>query len=125
QKKDAGKPNHGPVSDAAPEPIGIEDFAKVSLVVARIRTCEPVEKSDKLYKLTVDNGTEVKQIVSGIAKSYKPEDLIGKKVILVDNLKPAVLRGVDSFGMILASDCGDSVRVLFVDDDIPAGSKIR
>ena len=105
--------------------IGIEDFAKVSLKVAQITACEKVEKSDKLLKLMLDDGETSRQVVSGISKWYAPVDLIGKKIILVANLKPAKLRGVESNGMILAADAGDEVKVLFVDDSVPAGSKVR
>lgn len=105
--------------------IGIEDFAKVSLKVALIKECEKVEKSDKLLKLILDDGEGSRQVVSGIAKWYAPEDLIGRKIILVANLKPAKLRGVESNGMILAADAGEDVRVIFADDSIPQGSKVR
>ena len=106
--------------------IGIEDFAKVELRVAEIKDCEPVKKAKKLLKLTLNDGTDTpRTVASGIAKWYKPEDLIGHKVILVANLKPAVLCGVESNGMILAGDCGeDDVKVIFV-DNMPAGAKIR
>ena len=70
-------------------------------------------------------GEEKRQVVSGIAKFYKPEDLIGKKIILVYNLKPAKLRGVESQGLLLAASSGDEIRVMFVDQDLPSGSKIR
>ncbi len=106
--------------------IGIDDFSKVSLKIAQIKTCEKVEKSDKLLKLMLNDGEGLRQVVSGIAKWYTPEDLVGKKIILVANLKPAKLRGVESNGMILAADVEDgAAKVLFVDDSIPAGSKIR
>ncbi len=105
--------------------IGIEDFSKVSLKVALVKTCEKVEKSDKLLKLVLDDGEGDRQVVSGIAKWYRPEDLVGRKVIVVANLKPAKLRGVESNGMILAADAGDEVKVLFADDSIPQGSKVR
>ncbi len=106
--------------------IGIDDFAKVDLRVAEITACEPVKKAKKLLKLTLNDGTgKDRTVASGIAKWYKPEDLIGKSVILVSNLKPAVLCGVESQGMILAADCSeDDVKVIFV-DGIPAGSKVR
>ncbi|MCQ2483772.1 MAG: methionine--tRNA ligase [Clostridia bacterium] len=106
--------------------IGIEDFAKVELRVAEIKDCEPIKKAKKLLKLTLDDGTGTPRIVaSGIAKWYKPEDLIGHKVVVVANLKPAVLCGVESNGMILAGDCGeDDVKVIFV-DGMPAGARIR
>lgn len=105
--------------------IGIEDFSKVELKVAEIKDCEPVKKAKKLLKLTLDDGSKTPRIVaSGIAKWYKPEDLIGHKVIVVSNLKPAVLCGVESNGMILAADAGDEAKVVFV-DGMPNGAKIR
>ncbi len=105
--------------------IGIEDFAKVALRVAEIKTCEPLPKSDKLLMMTVDNGKGTKQVLSGIAQYYKPEELIGKKVILVDNLAPAKLRGTLSEGMLLAADAENGVKVIFLDGDLPAGAVIR
>ncbi len=104
--------------------IGIEDFQKVSLTIAKILECEKVPKSDKLYKLLLDDGDGKRQVVSGIAKWYGESDLINKKVIIVANLKPVKLRGVDSNGMILAADC-EKDDVIFVDDSIPSGAKIR
>ena len=106
--------------------IGIDDFAKVDLRVAKVVECVPVKKAKKLLQLTLDDGTgSPRTVASGIAKWYKPEDVIGKSVILVSNLKPAVLCGVESCGMILAADAGeDEVKVIFV-DGIPAGSKVR
>jgi len=106
--------------------IGIEDFMKVDLRVAKIKDCEPVKKAKKLLKLTLDDGTgKDRTVASGIAKWYKPEDLIGKSVIVVSNLKPAVLCGVESQGMILAADCSeDEVKVIFV-DGVPAGAQVR
>lgn len=108
------------------EQIGIEDFAKVELRTARVVACEPIPKAKKLLKLTLDDGSGKERIVaSGIAKWYKPDELIGHTVIVVANLKPAVLCGVESNGMILAADCGeDDVKVIFA-DNIPAGSKVR
>lgn len=107
--------------------IGIEDFAKVELKVAEIKACEPVKRAKKLLKLTLDDGSGTDRIVaSGIAKWYAPDDLVGKKIIVVANLKPATLCGVESNGMILAADCSeDDVKVIFVDSLIPNGSKIR
>lgn len=105
--------------------IGIEDFAKVKLIVASITACEAIKKSKKLLKLTLNDGSGKRTVVSGISQYYKPEDLIGKNVILVSNLKPAKLCGVESNGMILAAECNkDDVKVIFV-DNIPAGSTIR
>lgn len=106
--------------------IGIEDFAKVELKAAKITACEPIPKAKKLLKLTLDDSSGTPRIVaSGIAKWYSPEDLIGHTVIVVSNLKPAKLCGVESNGMILAADCSeDDVKVIFI-DGVPAGSKIR
>ena len=104
--------------------ISIDDFAKVELRVAKVKACEPVKKAKKLLKLTLDDGVGERTVASGIAQYYKPEDLIGHKVILVANLKPAKLCGVESCGMILAADSGDSVRVVFA-DDMETGSTVR
>ena len=108
----------------APE-IAIDDFAKVEIRAAKIISCEKVKKSSKLLCLQLDDGMGGRQVVSGIAQYYKPEDLIGKTVQLIANLKPAKLCGVESCGMICAADTPDGVKVIFVDDSIPAGSKIR
>lgn len=106
--------------------ITIDDFMKVELKAAKITACEPIPKAKKLLKLTLDDGSGKDRIVaSGIAKYYTPEQLIGHTVAVVANLKPAVLCGVESNGMILAADCPDGdVKVLFI-DGVPAGSKIR
>ncbi len=104
--------------------ISIDDFAKVELRVAKVKACEPVKKAKKLLKITLDDGVGERTVASGIAQYYKPEDLIGHKVILVANLKPAKLCGVESCGMILAADSGDSVRVVFA-DDMETGSTVR
>ena len=103
--------------------IGIDDFCKVDLRVAEIKACEPIKKAKKLLKLTVFDGVKERTVASGIAKYYKPEELVGKKIILVSNLAPAKLCGVESCGMILAATCGEDVKVIFV-DDMPAGAKI-
>ena len=104
--------------------IGIEQFGAVELRVAEILTCENIPKAKKLLKLTVDLGYEKRQVVSGIAKFYKPEDLVGKKVALVTNLKPAKLCGVDSYGMILASG-EEEIKVLFIDPSAKNGDRIH
>ena len=106
------------------EQIGIEDFAKVELTAAKIVACEAVPKAKKLLKLTIFDGNKNRTVASGIAKFYTPDKLVGKTVILVSNLKPATLCGIQSEGMILAADCGEDIKVIFL-DDIPAGSKIR
>jgi len=106
--------------------ITIDDFARVELRVAQVKACEPVPKSDKLLRLELDDGRGGRQVVSGIHAWYQPEDLVGKKLVLVANLKPAKLRGVESQGMILAADAGENdVKVLFVDPSVPVGSKVR
>lgn len=105
--------------------IAFDDFSKVELRVAEITDCEPIKRAKKLLKLQVNDGDGSRQIVSGIAPWYKPEDLIGKKVVIVANLKPAKLCGEMSNGMLLAGDVGDhDVQVLFV-DGMPAGTQIR
>ena len=104
--------------------IGIEDFMKVELRAARIKNCEPVKKAKKLLKLTLDDGCGERTVASGIAQYYKPEELIGKTVILVANLKPAMLCGIESNGMILASDGAEGVRVVFL-EGVEPGTKIR
>ena len=104
--------------------IGIEDFMNVELRTAKILECEKVPKAKKLLKLQIDLGYEKRQVVSGIAKWYAPEDLIGKKIIVVANLKPATLCGIESNGMILASG-EETVRVVFLDKDTPLGERVR
>ena len=105
--------------------IGIDDFAKVDLRVCKIVDCERIKKAKKLLKLTLDDGVGTRTVASGIAQWYSPEELIGRSVIVVSNLKPAVLCGVESQGMILAADAGENdVKVIFA-DGIPAGAKVR
>lgn len=106
--------------------IGIEDFAKVTLQAAEILSCEKVPKSDKLLKLQLDDGEGGRQIVSGIAAWYSEADLVGKKIVVVGNLKPAKLRGVESNGMLLAADLPDgAASVIFLDSSVPNGAKIH
>ena len=104
--------------------IGIEDFMGVELRTAKIIACEGVPKAKKLLKLQIDLGYEKRQVVSGIAKYYTPDQLIGKKIIVVANLKPATLCGVESNGMILASG-EETVRVIFLDPETPLGERVR
>ena len=91
--------------------------------MAKVISAEPVPKADKLLKLTVDLGTEQREVVSGIAKNYTPDELVGKTVILVANLKAAKIRGVVSHGMILAASAGDDLKLLTV--DMPAGTEVH
>lgn len=104
--------------------IGIDKFMEVELRTAEVIECEAVPKAKKLLKLQLDLGYEKRQVVSGIAKFYKPEELIGKKVIVVANLSPAKLCGIESNGMILASG-EEEVRVVFLDKDTPNGERVR
>ena len=104
--------------------IGIEDFMNVELRTAQIVSCERVPKAKKLLKLQLDLGYERRQVVSGIAKFYEPEALVGKKIIVVANLKPATLCGIESNGMILASG-EEQIRVVFLAEDTPLGERVR
>ncbi len=121
-------PKEEPEIEVAPvaDKITIDDFAKVDLRVALVKSCEKVKKSKKLLCLQLDDGMGGRQVVSGISQWYKPEDLIGKKIILVANLKPVKLCGVESNGMICAADAPDgSASVIFPDQSLPCGSKLR
>ena len=130
EAKNAPKPApaEAPKKEAVPgvAQITIDDFAKVELTVAEVTACEPIKRAKKLLKLTLNDGTGTpRTVASGIAKWYKPEDLVGRSVVVVSNLKPATLCGVESQGMILAADAAeDDVRVIFV-DGVPAGAKIH
>jgi methionyl-tRNA synthetase len=106
--------------------IGIEDFAKVEMRVGQVKTAERVAGADKLLQLQVDIGDEVRQIVAGLALAYKPEDLVGRKVVVVTNLQPRKLRGVESNGMIVAASLPDGAPVLagFL-EDVPVGARLK
>jgi len=113
---------------AAPEKIGIEDFAKVEMRVGQIKTADRIVGADKLLKLTVDIGTEIRQICAGIAQYYEPEKLIGRKVAVVVNLAPRKLRGVESNGMIIAASVGPEGRPVlagFPDEDVEIGARLK
>ena len=105
--------------------ITIEYFEKLDLRVAKVLKAEKVEKADKLLKLTVQLGNEERTVVSGIAKHYKPEDIVGKNVVVIANLKPVKLRGIMSNGMILAGSTDDALKVITIDDEIPSGTQVR
>ena len=118
----------GVAAQAAPEKIGIEDFAKVEMRVGQIKTAERIVGADKLLKLTVDIGTEIRQICAGIAQYYEPEKLIGRKVAVVVNLAPRKLRGVESNGMIIAASVGPEGRPVlagFPDEDVEVGARLK
>ncbi|MCI7500188.1 MAG: methionine--tRNA ligase [Oscillospiraceae bacterium] len=118
--EDADGANLEPLADI----IGIDDFFKADLRIAEVKSCEKIPKAKKLLKLMLNDGFGERQVVSGIAKWYAPEDLIGRKVILVANLSPAKLCGVESNGMIVAASVGEDAKVIFVDKDIPNGSRL-
>ena len=108
------------------EEINIDDFAKADLRVALVTKCERVKKSKKLLCLQLDDGMGGRQVVSGIAEWYTPEELVGKKVMIVANLKPIKLCGVESNGMICAADMPDGTcKVIHPDESLPNGSRVR
>ena len=117
----------GASAAVAPAKIGIEDFTKVEMRVGQVKSAERVAGADRLLQLQVDIGDEVRQIVAGIAMGYKAEDLIGRKVVVVTNLQPRKLRGVESNGMIVAASAGpDGAPVLpgFL-EDVPVGARLK
>ncbi|MCQ2486319.1 MAG: methionine--tRNA ligase [Clostridia bacterium] len=130
--QEAEKANNAKVAETAAKEevpgiakIDFEDFAKVELRVAEIKTCEEIKRAKKLLKLTLDDGEGERTVVSGIKPWYSPEDLVGHKVVIVANLKPATLCGIESEGMIIAADVAENdVKVLFV-DDFPTGATFR
>jgi len=105
--------------------IGIEEFQKVQLKVAKILEAERVPKSSKLLKLQVDTGTEQRQIVAGIGKKYAPEELVGKTIVVVANLKPAKLMGIESQGMVLAAGDNEVLGLLAFSENVPIGTKVK
>ncbi len=117
-----------PAEDPLPEPlppITFDDFCKVEMTVVKVLECENVKKSDKLLKFTLNDGTDTpRQILSGIAKFYKPEELIGKTLVAVTNLPPRKMMGRESCGMILSAERGDKLQVVMLDDSVPAGARL-
>jgi len=105
--------------------ITIDDFKKVELKVGRVSSAESVAGSEKLLKLRVQIGDEERQIIAGIAKQYSIEELIGRLVIVVTNLEPRILMGLESQGMILAASDGETIAMLTPDKEMPQGSIIR
>jgi methionyl-tRNA synthetase len=108
------------------ENITFEEFKKLELKVGEIRSAEEIVGADKLYKIKVDLGGEEREVVAGIKKFYSIESLIGKKIAVLANLEPRVIRGVTSFGMLLAASNEDKtdLSILMLDHDLPSGSKI-
>ena len=117
----------GAVGAVAPAKITIDDFIKVELRVGLVKSAEKIQGADKLLKLMVDIGDEVRQVLAGIALGYSPEELVGRKVVVVTNLAPRKMRGLESNGMLLAASTGaDGKPVLCTfAEDIPVGSKVK
>jgi methionyl-tRNA synthetase len=108
------------------ETITFEDFTKLDIRSGTILTAEPIKKANKLLKLTVDIGLEIRTVVSGIAQQYKPEDVVGKKVALVVNLAPRTMRGVESQGMVLmVEDCEGTLAFVASDKDLGNGQMVK
>jgi methionyl-tRNA synthetase len=122
----AGHPGAGHETPAEPQHITIDDFAKVELRVAQILVAERIPKADKLLRLEVDLGYEKRQILAGIAQYYEPEKLIGRKIVIVANLAPRKMRGLESNGMLLAASLPDGAPVLagFL-EDVPLGARLK
>jgi len=117
-----------PAPAAAPDgKIGIDDFLKVELRVGQVKVAERVKGADKLLRLEVDIGTEVRQVVAGIALAYEPETLVGRKVVIVANLQPRKLRGLESNGMIVAASVGEDGKPILAGflEDVPVGAKLK
>jgi methionyl-tRNA synthetase len=123
----ASEPPQANPPPAPPEPnrISIDRFFETELRVAQILSAERVENTDKLLKLQVDLGTEKRQLVAGLAASYEPEALVGRRIIVVANLKPARIRGVESQGMLLAADLGGRPLLATFDEEVPPGTRVR
>lgn len=119
------KKNAKPVEAEEKPEITIDDFAKISFRTAVVTNCEKIEKSKKLLKLTLKVGDETRIVASGIAEYYKPEELLGKTVVLVANLKPAKLCGVESRGMVLCAEADGKVKIVSPEDGIPDGAVVR
>lgn len=126
----AAAPSATPSAPAAAAPDGkitIDDFLKVELRVGQVKTAEKVKGADRLLRLEVDIGTEVRQVVAGIALAYDPATLIGRKVVLVANLQPRKLRGLESNGMIVAASVGEDGKPVLAGflEDVPVGAKLK
>jgi methionyl-tRNA synthetase len=137
QPADAARPSHqetgAPKAAAAKSTvvpdgkISIEDFAKIELRVGEVKIAEKVPNADKLLRLEVDIGSEVRQVVAGIAEAYAPESLIGRKVVIVANLAPRKLRGLESNGMVVAASVGEQGRPVLCSflEDVPVGARLK
>jgi methionyl-tRNA synthetase len=115
----------GPTQEASSGTVSFEDFQMLDLRVGRIVSAEPVPKANKLLKLTVDVGQEQRTVVAGIAESYRPEALVGRSIILVANLAPRTLRGIESQGMVLAAESDGQIVLAGFDVPVNPGSKVK
>ena len=118
----------GPKEEPLPEPlppVDFDTFCKVEMTVVKVLSCEKVKKSDKLLKFQLDDGTGTpRQILSGIAKYYQPEELLGKTLVAVTNLPPRKMMGQESCGMILSAERGETLKLVMLDDSVPAGARL-
>ena len=105
--------------------VNLQDFQKLEMIIAEIKEVTEHPNADRLYLLKVDTGSEIKQVVAGIRTSYAKEDLLGKKVVIINNLEPAVIRGETSQGMVLCASKGEQLSILQPQRDVAPGSKIR
>ena len=105
--------------------VSMEDFQKLEFIIAQIKEVKEHPNADRLYVMQVDTGSGERQLVAGIRPSYAPEDLVGKRVVIVSNLEPATIRGEESQGMILASSDENGHSILMPDRDVVLGSKVR
>jgi len=119
------KPAESKPAASGTRELNINEFFKLELRVAKVLTAEAVPNTDKLLKLEVDIGTEKRQLVAGVAQVYEPDALIGKNIIVVANLQPARIRGVESRGMLLAADAGGRPIVATFEEDVPPGTRVR
>jgi len=107
------------------DPVSFEAFSKINLVIATVKTARPHPNADKLLILEVDNGERIKQLVAGIREQYEPDDLVGKNIVIVDNLEPVTLRGEQSEGMLLAADADGKIILLVPEESAKAGTRVR
>jgi len=118
-------PTNPPAPEGADPRLSIDRVLEIDLRVALVVAAERVAGADKLLRLDIDLGTQRRQIVAGIAKAYEPESLVGRRIVVVANLEPARIRGLDSQGMLLAADLGGRPIVATFDEPVPPGTRVR
>jgi methionyl-tRNA synthetase len=124
KKAKAEKPKPVITEQKSTSEISFEEFSKMDLRVAEVKEAERVKGADKLLKLKIDIGSEERQIVAGIAEQYTPEEMVGKKIVVVTNLKPAKIRGIESKGMLLAAHDGKTLSLVYLDKEVKGGSPV-